>query len=315
MDGYDGIYTALDESPSDRWQVSGDDRGESAAPAPEPGPEAAELGKGSTFAQARALSERYVKLLLRDHKNLALLIGQAPILALAQVGLFQPGILDRPGGNPADAIQVLFLAVITIVWVGSTGSVREVVRERGVLQRERAIGVRLSAYLISKVGVLFALMVLQTLLYAGLLFAFRPLGADAVVWVQVFGLLMLTGFVSVAMGLVLSAVAGSEDQAMSLVPLVVIPQLLFAGSIVPVARMAEPAQTLSYAIPSQWSLAGVGSAVDMNGRIAEAPQGGGAEQFGTGFFDAGVATPALVLAGFLTLFLGVLTLMLRERRA
>ena len=126
---------------------------------------------------------------------------------------------------------------------------------------------------------------------------------------------MLTGFVAVAMGLVISAMAGSEDQAMSIVPLAVIPQLLFAGSIVPVERMAEPAQTLSYAVFSQWTLAGTGSALDMNGRIAEAPGGGGAAQFGTSFFDVGVGTSALVLAGFLALFLGALTLMLRERRA
>ena len=38
---------------------------------------------------------------MRDRRNLALLLGQVPVLALANVGLFQPGIFDRPGGSPA----------------------------------------------------------------------------------------------------------------------------------------------------------------------------------------------------------------------
>ncbi len=312
---YDGIYTALDEAPADRWTAPAEHRDDTAAPASDPGREVAEIGRGSTLAQARALTGRYVKLLRRDTKNLALLVGQAPILALAGIGLFHTGILDRPGGSPAESIQFLFLAAITIVWLGATASAREVVKERAVLARERAIGVRLGAYLASKIVVLFALVALQTVLYVGILFAFRPLDADTAAWAEVIGLLMLTGFVAVAMGLVISAMAGSEDQAMSIVPLAVIPQLLFAGSIVPVERMAEPAQTLSYAVFSLWTLAGTGSALDMNGRIAEAPGGGGAAQFGTSFFDVGVGTSALVLAGFLALFLGALTLMLRERRA
>ena len=140
---YDGIYTALDEAPADRWTAPAEHREDTAAPASDPGREVAEIGRGSTLAQARALTGRYVKLLRRDTKNLALLVGQAPILALAGIGLFHTGILDRPGGSPAESIQFLFLATITIVWLGATDSAREVVKERAVLARERAIGVRL----------------------------------------------------------------------------------------------------------------------------------------------------------------------------
>ena len=54
------------------------------------------------------------------------------------------------------------------------------------------------------------------------------------------GLLVLTSWVAVGLGLVVSALARSEDQATSFIPLVLIPQLLFAGSIVSVAQMAHP---------------------------------------------------------------------------
>ncbi|HEY7454365.1 MAG TPA: FHA domain-containing protein [Thermoleophilaceae bacterium] len=310
---YDGIYTALDEAPADRWAAAPEAPAAEEAgrePRRDAPPARARLGR-----QTAVLTSRYAKLLLRDHRNLALLVGQAPVLALAGVGLFHGGIFERPGGSPAEAIQLLFLAAITVIWLGAIDAAREIVKERALFEREAAVGIRLTAYLASKLTVLFALVTVQTLLYAGLLLAFRPLGAGLGSWLSVFALLLMTGFAAVGMGLLISALVRTGDQAMSVVPLAVIPQLLFAGAIVPVERMAEPAQTLSYAIFSQWSLAALGTAVDMNERIAESG-GGAAAEFGDGFFDVGLATGLLVLAGFLVLFVAVLARLLsRSRRA
>ena len=58
------------------------------------------------------------------------------------------------------------------------------------------------------------------------------------------------------MGLLVSAVVRTQDQATSLIPLAVIPQLLFAGAIVPLARMAEPRGDLPTSIFAHWALAG-----------------------------------------------------------
>ena len=159
-----------------------------------------------------------------------------------------------------------------MLWLGAIDAAQEVVKERAVLERERAVGVKLRAYLASKLIVLFGLVTVQTVLYAGLLLALRPLDADFGAWVSVFALLVATGCVAVCMGLAISAISGTPDQAMSFVPLAVIPQLLFAGAIVPVEGMAEPAQTISYGIFAQWWLAASGTAVDMNARIAESPR-------------------------------------------
>jgi ABC-type multidrug transport system ATPase subunit len=309
---YDGIYTALDEAPADRWTAASEAPAEEAGDEPrrDAPPARARLGR-----QTAVLTSRYAKLLLRDRRNLALLVGQAPVLALAGVGLFHGGIFERPGGSPAEAIQLLFLAAITVIWLGSIDAAREIVKERALFEREAAVGIRLPAYLASKLIVLFALVTVQALLYAGLLLAFRPLDAGLDSWLSVFALLLMTGFAAVGMGLLISALVRTGDQAMSVVPLAVIPQLLFAGAIVPVERMAEPAQTLSYAIFSQWSLAALGTAVDMNERIAGSG-GGAAAEFGESFFDVGLATGLLVLAGFLVLFVAVLARLLsRSRRA
>jgi ABC transport system ATP-binding/permease protein len=319
VDDYDGIYAALDESPGGRWTrpqaaVEGEprERATEEPAAQQPAPAAAPR-RGSMIRQTRVLTARYWKVLARDRRNLALLVGQAPILALAGIGLFHAGIFDLPGGSPAEATQLLFLMVIVVIWLGSLDAAREIVKERSVLERESAVGVRLPAYLLSKLLVLFGLVSVQVLLYTSLLFAFRPLDADLGAWSSVLLLFLVTGYAAVGMGLLISAAAQSEDQSISIVPLAVIPQLLFAGTIVTVERMAEPAQTLSQAAFSQWSLAAIGDAIDLNALIAADPAFAAGSGYGPDFFDLELALGVAVQLGFLAAFVAATAVLLVRR--
>jgi ABC-type multidrug transport system ATPase subunit/pSer/pThr/pTyr-binding forkhead associated (FHA) protein len=317
VDDYDGIYTALPERTPTEWSAAyeastGAVEGrlatepDSTGPGPRP-------ARPRAFPQLRLLVSRYLRLTMRDRRNLLLLLGQAPILALFAVALFRSGLFDAQGGAPGDAVNMLFLMVITVVWLGAIAAAPEVVKERGVLQRETAIGVRLGAYLTSKLLVLFALVVLQTLLYAGILLAFRPLDVSFDSYASVIAILLATGFASVGMGLLVSTVVSSQEQATSLIPLAVIPQLLFAGAIVPLARMAEPARVLADAIFSQWALAGLGTAVDMNRRFVTDPEFSRVNRFGSEFFDLAAGTALAIEIGFLLLFTAGTVLILRRQ--
>src|SRR5262249_141133 len=259
------------------------------------------------------LTSRYVKLMRRDRRNLLLLLAQAPVLGLAGVGLFKAGIFDRARGSPADAIQLLFLASLVMIWLGSIDAAPEIIKERAVFARETALGVRISAYLCSKLVVLFSLVILQCLLYLGPLLGLRPLDAPATTYLEVFGLLAATGFAAVGMGLLISAAATSEDQAMSFLPLAVIPQLLFAGTIVPVARMAEPAHSLGAVVFSRWSPAALGTSVHMNARMAEDPEFARVNRFGMHFFNVGLTAGVLIQAAFLAVSLAGAAALLRRR--
>jgi hypothetical protein len=181
-----------------------------------------------------------------------------------------------------------------------------------VVRREAALGVRVRAYLSSKLIVLFGLMTLQTLLYAGVLFAFVPLHVSAGTYVEVLLLLTATGFAAVAMGLLISAAVSTQDQATTALPLAFIPQLIFAGAIVPVASMAAPAHALSTITFARWSLAATGSVVDMNSRMTEAHGFERVTSFGTHFFNVGLVPGLLVQAGFLALFLAGTAALLRR---
>ena len=170
-----------------------------------PGGPPTQHGK-ALLPQARVLTRRYLQLLLRDRRNLALLIGQVPVLALANVGLFQAGLFDRPGGSAGDAVQLLFLLSITTIWLGSIDAAREIVKEKSVFHREAAIGTRLSAYLVSKATrPVCARRGPDASVCGDRDGVLRPLDAPAGTYAEVLALLVLTGFVAVGMGLLISA--------------------------------------------------------------------------------------------------------------
>jgi energy-coupling factor transporter ATP-binding protein EcfA2 len=323
---YDDIYMALGRRPAVEWprrfertghaaMIAASQLKHKAETAARQTRDAAQWAKSSrrcTRHQVRILVERYVRLFTRDRRNLLILLGQVPLLAAALVGLFKANVFGA-GGEPNQATQVSFLLVTIAIWIGSIDASREIIKERTVLKRELAIGVRLSAYLLSKVAVLFTLAGLQTLLLLAIVFAVRPLREPPGTYAEIVAILLLTSFVAVAMGLLVSASVKSEDQATSFIPLVLIPQLLFAGALVPAAKMGEPIETLSSIISAQWAYAGVGTAVDLNVRIAADPAYSKVSGYGPSFFDLSATTTCQVLGAFLIALLLGVRLMLSRR--
>jgi len=321
VDTYDGIYTALDQRPASDWRREFEARRElepataksDAAAAPRGfGDAPAPSARRRTGPQASILAQRYLKLLARDRRNLFILLGQVPAIALGIALVFQSGVLAFPG-RPSDAAQLLFLLATTAVWLGSIDGSRELIKEKALSLREAAIGVKPSAYLFSKAVVLFGLVAVQTLLLTLIVFAIRPLEESVAVHLAVVGTLMITGFVAVGMGLLISGSVNSEDQATSFIPLALIPQLLFAGAIVTVQSMGEPMASLSNLVFARWSFASLGSSIDMNERIAGDPQLTMA--YGDSFFDLSPAGGTVVLLAFLVVLFGAVLVLLHRRNA
>ena len=323
---YDDIYAALERAPATEWrrrfherepaQLPAEPEDEEPARAPRRprGRRRGRRRRGRFLPQAAVLTRRYVRLFMRDRRNVMILIGQVPLLALAVVGLFGSEVFAA-GGEPGDVVTLLFLVVTLAIWVGTIDATREIIKEKSVYVREAAVGVRLGAYLVSKVTVLFALAAIQTLLLAAIVFAFLPLHEARSTYVTVTVTLLLTAFASVGMGLLMSAAVRTQDQATSFIPLVLIPQLFFGGSIVTVATMTEPLAALSKVVVAQWSYAGLGSAVDLNARIAADKAYAQVSKFGNEFFDIGAGSVYLILGGFIVAALAGVALLLRRQAA
>ncbi len=317
-DSFDEIYAQLDRRPAEEWQAKLEQ--ETARPVvpetpqrlPAGDPAARKQRRGSLWRQASVLTRRYVKLFQRDRRNLIILLAQVPLLALAIVGLYKVDVFAA-GTDAGNAVTVLFLVVTMTIWFGSIDGAREIIKEKSVYVREAAVGVRTGAYLLSKAAVLFSLAAVQTIVMAAIVFFFHRLHEGSGTYLTIIGLLILTCFASVSMGLLMSAAVRTQDQATSFIPLVLVPQLFFGGSIVAIATMSSPLQALSNAVVAKWAYAGMGSAIDLNDRIASSPAYAKVSTFGPDYFAISSGRVALALVIFVVVsFIGIFFLLRRD---
>ena len=216
--------------------------------------------------QVRTLTSRYWNCLRRQPRSLAILLGQAPIIGLA-VALVLPASTGGSGGVDLTGFYTLllaFTAVIGAIWLGVIGSCREIADEGAILDREVAIGVRVDSYVVSKCLVLLPIAALQVVLLILPLLIVRPLDVPPGDYLAALPLLVAAGCVGVMLGLFISALVRTGGQATAAVPLVMIPQLLFAGALISLTAMSTPMRAVSNAMPSRWALSGVGRAFDLD---------------------------------------------------
>jgi hypothetical protein len=148
----------------------------------------------------------------------------------------------------SDAALTQFFAYIATLWFGCSNSAQEIVRELPIYRRERLVGLSRWSYLTSKFLWMGGLTAIQALLLYATITVGR-LGTHGAAHWQIIGLLLLA-FTSTGIGLTVSALAKSPIQAVMLVPLLLIPQILFSGFTVPAKDMSPSVLMVSQIMPS-----------------------------------------------------------------
>lgn len=208
-------------------------------------------GPREVLRQTRILARRYLTLLARDRRVLALALGQALLVGATLLLAF--GGSTTPERRPLE----LFLLAVSCFWLGCSNASKEIVKERDVLAQERDAGLSPSAYLASKVLGLLPLALTQVALLLALV-AWRHPGH---LLPGLAALLLFAIAAGTTLGLALSARARTPDQATTLVPVVLIPQLVLAGALVP--DMPAAATALARTLVSgHWIQHGTSALVD-----------------------------------------------------
>jgi ABC-type multidrug transport system ATPase subunit len=165
-------------------------------------------GPSHQIHQGATLSKRYLEIILRDRKNTGLLLAQAPLITFF-IWVATTNISSR-----------LFMMALAALWFGCNNSAREICKELPLYRRERMVNLAIVPYLYSKFSVLSILLAIQCVVLAFL----TP---DK--FLQAYWPLLLCGLAGVSLGLLVSAIVNSPDKAIALVPILLIPQVLFSG--------------------------------------------------------------------------------------
>ena len=216
--------------------------------------------KHSSFRQMGVLSSRYFHLMINDRQRLMMLMLQAPILAFL-ISLVKDGNQFEYYGTTK---SLLFALSCSAFWVGILNAIQEVCKERNILRREYMTGLHLGPYILSKFLILGGMCLVQSFLLSGvfaLLVGMPEEGLLFPAYLELFLTTFLTAFSAAAMGIFASSLFKNPDRAMTVAPILLVPQVLFSGLLF---GLGGATQIISWFAICRWSMEAYGSSANLN---------------------------------------------------
>lgn len=217
--------------------------------------------KHSWLRQMMVLSKRNLHIIVNDRARVLLLLLQAPLLGI----LISLVVNDETIFYGLEMTQSIFFALAcAALWVGIMNSIQEICKERVILRREYMTGVNLSAYIISKMTIMGLVCLIQSLLLTVSFTLLVECPSDGVMtsmFIEIYLGIFMTAYSSTAMGIFVSALFKNADRAMTVAPILLLPQLLFSGVIFELGGASE---NISRFINCRYSMEMFGTSVNLN---------------------------------------------------
>jgi hypothetical protein len=184
------------------------------------------------WTQFRTLMRRAFMSKVRNRGNLFITLLVAPALA-ALIGWALYFTDDASGKYDfASAFHIptyIFISLLVAMFLALMNSVDDIIRDRVILHRERNLDVRLPYYIFAKFATLALFSAVQCALFV--LVGNRILEIRGMFW-DYFIYMFVTAASGTSLGLFISSLAADGKTAANVVPLVLIPQLIFGGALI-----------------------------------------------------------------------------------
>ena len=275
----------------------------------------ADLGvppRTSTRHQFSTVARRQVRLVVSDRAYfvfLALLPFVMGALSLTVPGHAGFGYADPTSDSAGEAGTILTLLTMAAAFMGTALTIRDLIGERPIFRREQAVGLSTTAYLLAKIAVFCVFAVVQAAIATSIVIIGkgtpkRPAVLLGNATLELFVAVAATCVAAAMLGLLLSALARSNEQIMPLLVVSLMMQMVLSGGMVPVTNRILLDQ-LSWAVPSRWGYAAQASTVDL-WTVAPGPQSPRDSHFqhtaATWLFDMGMlAALSIAYAGLVRL--------------
>ena len=193
-----------------------------------------------SFTQFFTLCKRNLIIKYRDVTSTIILLLQAPIIAI---------LISIVFSRPDQVTEAIFVLVIASIWLGCSNSVRDIVSEQSIFKRERKVGLNINSYLLSKYTVLSGLCLIQCLILTFIVSNFNNIDNP----ISIFFIIFITSVSSLSLGLFISAFSKTNETAIALIPVILIPQVVLGGLISIYARMPDLVKIFAGLMISRWS--------------------------------------------------------------
>ncbi|WP_406140946.1 FHA domain-containing protein [Streptomyces sp. NBC_01089] len=263
-------------------------------------------------SQLLTLMRRYVSVIVSDRGFMALslllpaVLGTVGALIPADYGLgFGPAAGHLSNG---DGAVILLILAVGACFAGAANSVRELIKERVIYERERATGLSRSAYLMSKVIVLGLITLVQGAIIGGIGFGMKDAPTEGLIFsastrFEMTLPIMALGLTSMMIGLIISSLVKTSEKTMPLLVMFAITQVVFTGCLFTLNGAAGINQ-FSFLMPARWAVAAAGATASLNVLLPNKKDPGSTDPLwdhtlGTWVMDMGILLAIGVVCGVL----------------
>jgi ABC-type multidrug transport system ATPase subunit len=137
----------------------------------------------------------------------------------------------------ASAVHIptyIFMALLVAMFLALMNSADDIIRDRTVLHRERNLDVRLPYYIVAKFSTLALFSAVQSALFVLMGNSILQIRG---MFFEYWWFMFITAMSGTSLGLLISSLAPDGKAAANIVPLVLIPQLIFGGALIEYEKM------------------------------------------------------------------------------
>jgi ABC-type multidrug transport system ATPase subunit/predicted component of type VI protein secretion system len=218
----------------------------------------------SGLRQFAILSARNIKILFRDRASLVLMLVSAPLTAMLDVLLaviLGRDLFSFSEGDAANAIVSLFQPIIFAIMIGGLSQMREFVKEAEIFKRERLVNLKVLPYVMSKIWVAALLALYQAATYTIIHYLAFKMPGGTLEFLLFYLTLTLATLAGMMLGLLASAVAPNANAAPLIVILLIIPQVVLGGALIPMPSSISAVTVSRWAFEPIVGITGLGSDV------------------------------------------------------
>lgn len=185
-----------------------------------------------------ALMKRQWLIRARDRMSQLITYAAPPLLGLLIASVFKATPEGQDYSFAANVLypQALFLMIIGAIFLGMVSTIFEVIKDRDIFERERQRGLSPGAYFLSELVVASLVCAIQSVLLT--LSAMLLLDAGELFW-RTLLVIYLMQLVSACIGLLLSTLFSTPIGAYNVIILVLIPQIILGGAMLPYKDMGK----------------------------------------------------------------------------
>ena len=201
------------------------------------------------ITQAKIFFKRDVLCKLANKQYIIITLLLSPLLAMV-MGYFTKYFSGNSANPEAYVFRnnenlptFLLMSVVVFLFLGMTSSSQEIIKDRKILKRESFLNLSRGSYLISKIMIMFAISAIQSLsfvLIGNLIFEIK--GMFLSYWL----ILFTTACYANILALNISAALNSVINIYILIPVLLIPQIIFCGVLVEYDKLHKSLTNYEY---------------------------------------------------------------------